>query len=133
MRRLLIALALAAAFAGCGRSGDRDEARVVVERFYDAVRQDRGEVACAQLSEAAAAALASQSEEPCDTAVSQLDLDRSAVARAQVFVTSARVELRGGESAFLDLEPDGWRISAVGCRPEQGAPAEVPMDCEVQA
>ena len=30
--------------------------------------------------------------------------------------TSARVELRGGVSAFLDREPDGWRITAVGCR-----------------
>ena len=43
----------AAAVAGCGTADDRDEARLVVERFYDAVRDDRPEDACEQLAESA--------------------------------------------------------------------------------
>jgi hypothetical protein len=133
MRQVLIAMMALVAMAGCGTSDDRAEARAVVERFYDAVRHDRGEVACAQLTAAAASAVASQSDEACSVAITQLEYEGGAIVRAQVFVTGARVELRSGEAAYLDHGPEGWRISAVACRPEQGPPDEVPMECEAEA
>jgi hypothetical protein len=34
---------------------------------------------------------------------------------------------------FLDRGPQGWRISAVGCRAQDGPPLDVPMQCEAQA
>jgi hypothetical protein len=133
MVRLLLAIAAVAALAGCGTSDDRAEARAAVERFYDAIRQERGEVACAELSGAAASALASQSEQPCPTAITELDYEGGAVVRVEVAVTSARVDLRGGESAFLDRGPEGWRISAAGCTAQDGPPSVIPMDCELEA
>ena len=133
MRPVTIALLVLTALAGCGRSGDRAEARAVVERFYDAVRHDEGEVACAQLSSQTADALESQSGQSCASVVTRLDYEGGAVVRAQVFITSARVDLRGGESAFLDREPEGWRISAVACRAEAGSPDKHPMECEAEA
>jgi putative lipoprotein len=133
MVRLLVAIALVTAVAGCGRSGDRDEARAAAERFYEAVRQDRGEVACAELSEATASAVADESGQPCAAAITDADYASGAVVGVEVYITSARVELRGGESAFLDRGPDGWRISAVACRAQDGPPSVVPMDCEVEA
>jgi hypothetical protein len=50
-----------------------------------------------------------------------------------VFVTNAKVELTGGDSAFLNREPAGWRLTAVGCKAEQGDPKDTPLDCEVEA
>jgi hypothetical protein len=132
--RLMVALAAAAVLAGCGTSGDARESRAVVERFYDALRQDDGSAACAQLSASAMQALESQSGQSCESAVTRLDYEGGAIERTQVFITSARVDLRGGESAFLDREPGlGWRISAVACKAEQGLPNDHPMECEAQA
>jgi hypothetical protein len=133
MFRVLIAIAAAAALVGCGTSDDRAEARGVVERFYDAVRHEDGDAACALLSDAARKAVESQSGEACAAAITRLDYAGGAIARAQVFVTSARVDLGGGESAYLDRGADGWRISAVGCKAQEGLSSEVPMDCEAEA
>jgi hypothetical protein len=121
MFRVLIAIAAAAALVGCGTSDDRAEARGVVERFYDAVRHEDGDAACALLSDAARKAVESQSGEACAAAITRLDYAGGAIARAQVFVTSARVDL------------GGWRISAVGCKAQEGLSSEVPMDCEAEA
>jgi hypothetical protein len=130
----LVAVAALVAFTGCGTSGDARESRAVVERFYDALRQDDGSAACAQLSAPAMQALESQSGQSCESAVTRLDYEGGAIERTQVFITSARVDLRGGESAFLDREPGlGWRISAVACRAQEGPPSKQPMDCEVEA
>jgi hypothetical protein len=131
--RFAIAIAAIAAIAGCGTSGDRADSAAVVERFYDAVRHDDGQAACDQLSTAAMKALESQSGQSCANAVTRLDYEGGAIVRTQVFLTSASVDLRGGETAFLDHEPEGWRISAVACKAEDGPPSERPMDCEVES
>jgi hypothetical protein len=133
VRPTVVIALIALVLAGCGTSDDAAHARAVVERFYDAVRHDDGETACAQLSAAAAGAVASQSSEPCASAITSLGYEGGAVARAEVYLTSARVQLDSGESAFLDRGPEGWRISAVACRPLQGPPTEVPMECEAEA
>jgi hypothetical protein len=65
--------------------------------------------------------------------VTRLDVGSGSIAGAQIAETSARVELRGGVSAFLDREPDGWRITAVGCRAQDGPPTDHPMECEAEA
>jgi hypothetical protein len=133
MWRFVLVLAAVATLTGCGTSDDRDQARSVVERFYDSVRHDRGEQACAQLSSETVSALESQSGQSCRSVITRLEYQGGAIAHAEVFITSARVDLRGGESAFLDREPEGWRITAVACRPEEGDPRSHPMDCEVEA
>jgi hypothetical protein len=133
MVRVLVAIAVVAVLAGCGSSGDRAQADSVVGRFYDAIDRRDGAAACAELSEATVSALESQSGQSCRSVVTRLDLGGGTIAGTQVSVTGARVELRGGVSAFLDRGPDGWRISAVGCRAQDGPPMERPMDCEAEA
>jgi hypothetical protein len=132
-RILIGALVAAIAVGGCGGAGDRGDARAVVQRFYAAVDRHDGAAACAQLSASTAQALADERGRPCRSAVTGLDLQGGAVARVQVYITSAQVDLHGGETAFLDRGAGGWRISAVGCRPDQGPPSDTPMDCEAQA
>lgn len=118
---------------GCGTGDDRDQAAGVVERFYDALRADDGAGACRQLSAAAVAQLESRSGRSCASVVTRLPFEGGAVVKSEVFVTSARVQLRNDESAFLDREPTGWKLTAVGCRAEDGKPRHRPLDCELEA
>jgi len=41
--------------------------------------------------------------------------------------------LSSTESAYLSEEPDGWKLSAVGCLPKEGKPRDRPLDCEVES
>jgi hypothetical protein len=133
VRSIIAILLLLLLVGGCGTSDDTAQARDVVERFYDAVRHDDGTTACSQLSAAAAGAVASQSGQPCASAITELRYGGGGVMRAEVYLTSARVQLRSGESTFLDRGPEGWRISAIACRPLQGPPQQEPMECEAEA
>jgi hypothetical protein len=119
-----------AALAGCGRAGDRATVTSVAEGFYAAVASHDGARACARLSEDARKALEQQSSMPCPRAVLHLDLSGRRAQLVSVYSVDAAVELAGGDTVFLEDTPQGWRISAAGCRPQaRGEPA----DCEVQA
>jgi hypothetical protein len=126
---LLVALATTA----CGQSDDRAQVRSVTEAFVAAYRHDDGGTACAQLSRDTRRALESEEGKSCRRAVTELRLDAGGVSGVEVFVTNAKVALRTGESVFLSKQSVGWRISAVGCRPQGGKPADRPFDCELQA
>jgi hypothetical protein len=128
----LVLVALAAALAGCGQSDDRDEVRAVSERFFAAVQGGDGAAACEQLSEDARKTLESEEEQPCAEAVSALQIDGGELGAVEVYLTNAKVDLGSGESAFLSLTAEGWRLTAAGCRPEEGDPSDVPMDCELE-
>jgi hypothetical protein len=104
--------------------------RAVTERFVAAVDAGDGDAACAQLASATADALQQQEGEPCEEAARGLEIVASAVRRAHVFGVSAQVDLADGDSAFLELTSDGWRIAAAGCRPFGG---DGPYECEVEA
>jgi hypothetical protein len=66
-------------------------------------------------------------------AVTELELERGSVVRVHVYVLNAMVELSSGETAFLDEGEEGWRLSAVGCKPVGGKPADRPYDCELES
>lgn len=134
--RRTLARALAAglslgALAGCGAGREDERAGRVVEDFYSAVSAKDGARACAQLSESAVAELEKDEMSPCPTAVTELELSGSTVERSTVYVTSALVELRAGDRVFLDRTPEGWKVSAAGCKPESGE--EQPDDCELES
>jgi hypothetical protein len=121
----------ALALSGCGRTGARETVGAVTERFYAAVQHGDGRTACAQLSPDTRMQLESQEGHACRRAVTQLQLHGGALRRVQVFLTNAEADLSSGETAFLDHGAQGWRLSAVGCKP-QGPPADEPYQCEVQ-
>jgi hypothetical protein len=122
--------AAAALSAGCGRADDDRAVGSVTSRFLQAVRAHEGARACAQLSPQAANALEDDEGKRCAEAVADLDVEPSAVRRTQVFGVGAKVDLADGRSAFLELTPRGWRVSAAGCEP--GIDDE-PYTCEVEA
>lgn len=124
-------MAIAAlALAGCGRSGDRASVRSIAEGFYAAVGAHEGARACTSLSADARQALEQDQSEPCARAVEQLKLSGNHARRVEVYSTNAAVALGGGDVVYLEQTPQGWRITAAGCR----APAYAkPATCELQS
>ena len=130
---LLAVIAAGGVLGGCGQGDAREDVRTVTERFYAAVQADDGSVACAQLSRDTRLQLESQEGLDCAEAIGELELDGGSLTRVEVFVTNAKADLSSGETAFLGRTREGWRMSAVGCVPEGGKPADRPYDCEVEA
>jgi hypothetical protein len=128
----LLLLAGALSLSACGTADDRAQARAAAQRFFADVGRSDGTGACAELSQAAIKQLVQQEQAPCRQGVGRLDVAPAGITRVEVFVTNAKVDLDNGASAFLDRSPDGWKLSAVGCRP-QGKPADRPYDCELEA
>lgn len=118
------------ALGGCGGKDDEAATRAA-ERFYAAAEAGDGEEACAQLEESTREALEQDEKSPCAEAVLSLELSGSEADSATVWVTSAQVRLRRGDTVFLDETPDGWRVAAAGCKPQPGE--EQPYDCEVES
>jgi hypothetical protein len=132
-RRLPVILAGAAlAVAGCGQSDDRATVRSSTHKFLAAYSSHDGATACAALSQDTRKELESEEKRSCRDAIGQVELKRGAVTRVQVMLTNAKVDLDSGESVFLSKQKAGWRISAIGCKP-QGKPTNTPFDCELQA
>jgi len=130
---ILAGLLAAAALAGCGQSEDRDQVRDVAAAFSAALGDGDGAAACEQLSEPTVEALEEQEQAPCEEAIGELRLDADEVAHVRVYVTNAEAEYASGERAYLDRSHDGWRMSAVGCRFEDGKPQSRPATCEVES
>ena len=135
MSRVALVLALLASWvaAGCGTADDRDQARAAVERFYAAIGEDDGEGACDELGESLVEEVESQTGRSCPEAITGFEYEGGSVASTEVYVTNAKVDLGSGESAFLGREADGWKLSAIGCKAEDGKPGDRPFDCEVES
>jgi hypothetical protein len=131
---VLVPLLVAAVLpvAGCGTADDREQARATAQRFFADLQRGDGAAACRELGEDTIKQLIQEEQAPCAQAVTRLQLAPAGVARVQVFVTSGMVDLANGSSAYLNRSPDGWKLSAVGCRPQGGKPADRPYDCELE-
>ena len=123
--------AVAAAAIGCGTADDRAQVRGTSERFFADLQRGDGAAACRELGEEAIKQLIQEEQAPCTEAVTRLKVTPGAVGRVEVFVTSGKVDLVNGASAFLNRSPGGWKLSAVGCRPDV-KPADRPYDCELE-
>jgi hypothetical protein len=124
-------LALAAlALTSCGRADDRADVRTLAEGFYADVAHQDGVHACGLLSSETRQALVQQESEPCAKAVVGLKLTGRLAQTVRLYTTQASVALRGGDTVYLESTPDGWRVSAAGCR---GPAYAQPADCEVES
>jgi hypothetical protein len=134
MRWISMTVVLAAiALAGCGQSANRDDVRAVTDRFSAAVASHDGAEACAQLSENTLKHLEQTEKASCPQAVGSVGLTGARIASVQVYETNAKVNFTNGASAFLEDTADGWKLSALGCRPTQGDPREHPLGCAVES
>jgi hypothetical protein len=127
---LPLVLLACAVCVGCGASDRAPDAAATVERFQAALDHRDGEAACAELSAQTVSKLEQQEQRPCEEAIFEVKLPRGvAVGHASVYIPSATVSLGEGDALFLDEAPDGWEISAAGCRPTG---PDLPYDCELE-
>jgi hypothetical protein len=117
------------AATGCGTGADARQAQTATEALYRAARAHDGATACAQLSPPLRKQLVADEGGPCAKAVLELALHGSRAGSVRVFATSAEVQLRGGDTVFLSATKLGWRVDAVGCRPQ----GQEPADCEAES
>jgi hypothetical protein len=129
---LIAAVILLLGLAACGRPGAREDVRAVTERFFAAVESGDGETACEQLSPDTRAELESQEQAECRETITKLQLEGGTVSSLDVFALNAVVELSSGETAYVDDGEEGWRLSAVGCTPQE-KPVDRPADCELES
>jgi len=130
--RAMPALVALLVLAGCGQSDDRAAVRSTTQRFLAAYNAKQGVVACGMLASETRKSLESDESKPCPRAIDSVNVAGGPVVGVEVALTSARVELAGGESFFLSEEKSGWRIAALGCR-SSGTPTRTPFDCELEA
>ena len=133
--RVLLACLLSVTLAGCGLGGSAqtEEVAGIAERFYSAIEAEDGERACDLLSQDTLEQLEGQSQQRCPAVITRLDFQPAPVKAAHVFITSAQVRLANDELAFLAREPEGWKLTAIGCQPARGRPHEHPADCELKS
>jgi len=132
MRRALPAMLALLMLAGCGQSDDRAAVRSTTERFLAAYEAKQGAIACGVLASDTRKALESQESKPCPQAISSVEVSGGSVVSVKLALTSAKVDLAGGESFFFSEEKSRWRISALACRPTT-TPTRTPFDCELEA
>ena len=119
--RVVVASVVAALLVvGCGNGDHEREAAAAVTRLAEAAERGDGAAACEELTEDAAGELDEPAGQACETEIVNLGLTASPVAAASVSITSAKVDLAGGGSFFLDETPEGWKVSAAGCEPRPG-------------
>ena len=127
---VVIAVGIVAAFAvAFARHGDDAGARSAVERFSSAIRRHDGAAACSLLAAQTRTQLEEQEGSRCESAILELGLSGGQIDGVDVAETSARAEVAGDGGTFLDEEAEGWRITALGCRPLP----DRPDDCEVDS
>jgi hypothetical protein len=130
-RAVLVAAVLTLPLAACGTGARERDAAAVAESFHAALERGDGRAACDQLSDEAASKVEQQEGKPCEKAILTMKLQKGGTAAVRrVEVTSAYIGLAGGSADFLDEGPEGWRISAAGCKPK--STPDHPYDCEVE-
>ena len=104
----------------------------MAHRFHAALESGDGAAACDELSEETASTLEQQEKKPCERAILDLEIPKGGTAAVRrVEITSAYIGLAEGSADFLDEGPEGWKISAAGCRPT--ASVEQPYECELES
>jgi hypothetical protein len=128
-RLAVAAMLAAAALAGCGGPGGReDAASAVAVRLLEAVDRDDGAAACAVLAPQTLADLEKSADQPCADAVLDEDLPAPGrVTNTNVYGQWAQVRL-DDDTIFLAVFRDGWRVVAAGCQPQGNRP----YDCVLQ-
>jgi hypothetical protein len=125
--RTVAVLAVGGLFAACTGPG-ADQAGQVAESFERLAGDDPAK-ACDLLAVKTREEVEKSAEKSCAEALGDEDLpDPSAVQSVDVYGHDAIVRL-GNDTVFLARFPDGWRITAVSCRP--GSSEAKPYDCDI--
>lgn len=122
-----LVLVLVLALAGCGAGVERDGAARAADAFTASERTDPS-AACAVLAPRTLAAL--EEDLPCPQALPATNL-LAAGDRRSVTVAGHSAQVKyTGDTVFLALFDDGWKVTAAGCT-RTSDDDSVPYDCTV--
>jgi ketosteroid isomerase-like protein len=106
-----------------------DDAGGAAEDFYAALAAGDGAAACGLVAPATVAELEASTGAPCARALlEQLPRAREGKVDVRAYGEEARARV-GGDTAFLALFAEGWRVVAAGCRTRDDGR---PYDCAVK-
>jgi len=129
-RVVALACVLVLAVAGCGTGARSDDAAAVSERFHAALESGDGQAACDELSEETASKLEQEEKKPCEKAVLEVEIPKGGTVTVNgVEMRSAYIGVAQGSTDFLDEGPEGWEVSAAGCR---ATTPDHPYECELE-
>jgi hypothetical protein len=124
---LVLAAGLAVA-TGCTGPG-ADQAAQVADSFQRIVGDDPAR-ACDLLAPGTRDEVEKSADKECSEALGDAELpDPSPLQSVDVYGKDAIVHF-ANDTIFLARYPDGWRVTAAGCRP--GPNDEKPYDCDVK-
>ncbi len=127
---LVTGLALALLLAGCGADVEKRQAAAAADAFSASVSSNPAG-ACRLLAPRTVQSLESQGSGDCATDLADAGIP-PAGERRSVSVAGHTAQVRyTGESVFLSLFDDGWKVTAAGCSRSSGDPS-VPYDCLVE-
>jgi len=121
---------LVLAVGGCASVDDRGRAAAEVAiTMFGALAGEDGSAACGVLApETRSEVEQAHDDEPCARAILDEDLpEPGRVTGTDVYGQWAQVRF-SGDTVFLAVFPDGWRVVAAGCE----ARADRPYDCAIQ-
>ncbi|MCG6499946.1 hypothetical protein [Kitasatospora sp. A2-31] len=122
-------MVLAATVTGCGQLASREDAAAAVVRTFeqDTVRGDTAAM-CAALAPGTRDELEDQEKAGCEQAIAGLNLPAGGqLRRIDVFGQQARAVMEG-DTVFLSVFPEGWKITAAACEPRP----KMPYRCDVK-
>ncbi|CAL9650239.1 hypothetical protein SUDANB176_06600 [Streptomyces sp. enrichment culture] len=125
-----VAVLVTAVTAGaCGMPSERrDRVTEDVTRFERALEAGRRAYLCAALAPSTRQELEHTARSRCERAIGEQDLPRAGAVRSvDVYGGQARVVLEH-DTVFLARFPEGWKVTAAGCRPRPGQPYQ----CEIK-
>jgi len=120
-------LALCGVLTACNGAGS-GQAGQVATSFAELAKTDAAK-ACGLLTEHTRHKVEKDAKKTCSEALGDEDLpDASAVRIIDVYGHDARVVL-DKDVVFLAQFPDGWKVTAAGCKPQQQQ--DDPYECEI--
>jgi hypothetical protein len=111
--------------SACSGSSGQEPVKAMTQRFLDAFGAGDTAAACGALAPRARDSL-TRGDGTCESTLSLVKLPRDPVGSVAVWSDEAQVKT-AGDTVFLHEFSTGWRITGVGCRPEN----EQVYSCEV--
>ncbi|WP_328370945.1 hypothetical protein OG800_46860 [Streptomyces sp. NBC_00445] len=125
-----IAVAVLAVTVGsCATPSERrDSVTADVTRFERALDAEQYRDLCAALAPSTRQELEQSAKSRCERAIGEEELPAAgAVRQVDVYGRQARVVLEH-DTVFLARFPEGWKVTAAGCRPR----SQQPYECEIK-
>ena len=111
-----VALAVGGLLLVSGCSSSPNGVSVAAEGFYSALADSDGTAACALLSAATRTELEQSAGTTCPEAVLEEDLPEPDGEESTKAYGTMAIVTSAGDTMFLSRFPQGWLVTAVGCR-----------------